>query len=57
MTMRAPERRDLVAVVSAQPVLGRRLLRQCAGFAIIDFMRPTWAAAAASRVRREVGRD
>jgi hypothetical protein len=39
MTMRAPERRDQVAVLSAQPVLGRRLLRQSARFAITDFVR------------------
>jgi hypothetical protein len=42
MTMRALERRDQMAVVSKQPVLGRRLLRQSAGFAIIDFVRLTW---------------
>jgi hypothetical protein len=42
MTVRAPKRRDHVAVVSAQPVLGRRLLRQSAGLAIIDFVRLTY---------------
>jgi len=35
MTVRAPKSRDQVAVVSAQLVFGRRLLRQSAGFAII----------------------
>jgi uncharacterized protein DUF3363 len=39
MTVRAPKRRDHVVVVSAQPVLGRRLLRQSTGYAIIDFVR------------------
>jgi hypothetical protein len=34
--------RSDVAVVSAQPVLGRRLLRQSAGLAIMDFVRLTW---------------
>jgi hypothetical protein len=42
MTVRAPKRRDHVAVVSAQPVLGRRLLRQSTRFAIIDFVRLTY---------------
>jgi hypothetical protein len=41
MTVRAPERHDQVAVVSAQPILGRRLLRQSAGLAIIDIARLT----------------
>src|SRR5580693_7186852 len=39
MTVRAPERRDQVALVSAQHVVGRRLLRQSARFAIIVFVR------------------
>jgi hypothetical protein len=42
MTVRAPKCRDHVAVVSAQPVLGGRLLRQSARFAIIDFVRLTY---------------
>jgi hypothetical protein len=46
MTMRAAERLYQVAMVSAQPVLGRRLLRQSAGFAIIDFVRADLAAPA-----------
>jgi hypothetical protein len=41
MTVRAPKRHDHVAVVSAQPVLGRRLLRQSARLAIIDIVRLT----------------
>ena len=57
MTVRAPKRRDQVAVVSAQVVFGRRLLPQRAGLAIIDFMRLTWRRQQPSRVRREVGRD
>jgi hypothetical protein len=40
MTVRAPTRRDHVAVVSAQPVLARRLLRQSTRFAVIAFVRP-----------------
>ena len=40
MTVRAPKLRDQVAVVSAQSVLGRRLLRQSARFAAIAFVRP-----------------
>jgi hypothetical protein len=31
MTVRAPKRRDHVAVVSAQPVLGRRLFDKARG--------------------------
>jgi hypothetical protein len=42
MTVRAPKRRDQVAVVGAQPVFGRRLLRQSARFAIIGFVRLTY---------------
>ena len=56
MTVRAPKRRDQVAVVSAQPVLGRRLLRQNTGFAVIAFVR-LWRRQQPSRVRRDVGRD
>ncbi len=48
MTVRAPKRRDQVAVVSAQPVLGRRLLRQSARFAVITFVRP-WGQTGAIR--------
>jgi hypothetical protein len=40
MPVRAPKRRDHAAAVSAQPVLGRRLLRQSARFAVIAFVRP-----------------
>jgi hypothetical protein len=40
MTVRAPKRRDHAEVMSAQPVLGRRLLRQSTRFAAIAFVRP-----------------
>jgi hypothetical protein len=42
MTVRAPKRRDHVAVASAQPVLGRGLLRQSTRFAVIAFVRLTY---------------
>ena len=42
MTVRAPKRRDHVAVVSAQPVPGRRVLLQRAGLAIIDIVLLAW---------------
>jgi hypothetical protein len=51
ITVRAPERREQVAVVSAQPVLGGRLLR--AGFDIIDFVRLSSRHQLPSRVRGE----
>jgi hypothetical protein len=57
MTVRAPKRRDQVAVVSAQVVFGRGLLLQRAGLAIVDSVRLTWRHQQPSRVRREVGRD
>jgi hypothetical protein len=43
--MRAPKRRDQVAIVSAQLIVGRRLLLQRAGLAIIDFVRLAPSAA------------
>ena len=41
MTVRAPKRRDQVAVVSAQLVFGRLLLRKRARFAVIAFVQLT----------------
>jgi hypothetical protein len=42
MTVRAPKRRNHVAVVSALPILGRRHLRQSTRFAVIAFARPIY---------------